>query len=211
MSTQDTQFICQVDLTVDADWNNVRKVYHKIKEKRDAGHFHREYKLEYDSEVYSLGALGFISSSTSLTSESEVWDMIGGKIIEKILPADLIALRDDMTNAGLNFINFNYYQHLGHILEHVDGKEIDEGKHGHCNINYIVSSDTPNSTTFARKHGHEESYRSIPSTAWLLNTTINHGVRNTGLREIFQIKIFSPFDDVRQFLQERSMLSPIKT
>ena len=207
MSTENSQFISQIDLKIQADWDGIRKVYRTIKEKKDAGHLHNVYEeIAYQAQTYSLGDYGCMLSNTSLTSEINPWDTLFGKILEKFLSENTLSLRDKIKFAGLNFINFGYYQHSGSIKAHIDGKKVNEGKDGHCNVNFIVGSEDPNSMTFALNDEHKEFYRSIPGTTWLLNTEVVHGVDNIGCREVFQIKIYNSFDTVKKFFQEKNML-----
>ena len=207
MPVEDSQFISQIDLKVPADWDGIRKAYWSIKERKNAGHLPDVQEvIEYQAQTYSLGNYGCMLSNTSLTSEANPWDTLFGKIVEKFLPQHILSLRDEIKFAGLNFINFGYYQHVGSIKEHIDGKKIDEGKDGHCNVNFIVDSEDPNAMTFAYNDNRQESYQSIPNTTWLLNTEVVHGVNNTGRREVFQIKIYNSFGKVKKFFQEKNML-----
>ena len=138
MPAQTNQLIAQINLTVDADWGRIRNAYNKIKEKKDSGAFSSVYEPAYHSQLYSMGDFGFLSSNTSLTSETDIWDAWGGKLLEQLLPKSILSLRNETVSAGLNFINFGYYQHHGNISEHVDGKRADEGHDGHCNVNFII-------------------------------------------------------------------------
>ena len=112
-----------------------------------------------------------------------------------------------MLDANLKFISFGFFSQQGDIREHVDS-QVDESITGHCNINYVISCTDPNARTYLRnpETGEEEFYPSIPGRTWMLNSTIPHRVVNTGIREVFQLKVFSPFEEVRQFFDSNNWL-----
>lgn len=200
------QLISQVNLSINADWNKIRSAYRRIIENKNAGKYQLTKEPAYDSVIYSLGTFGYVISSTSLT-DGVVWDVWGGKMLESLLPPGLLALRDEMRDSGLNFINFDYFQHTGNVTEHIDGKRLDENSiDGHCNINYIVSAEDPNARTFARNDHCSESYDSIPGTAWILDTGTYHKINNSGFREILQLRVYSAHEKIKEFFQNRSIM-----
>ena len=52
----------------------------------------------------------------------------------------------------------------------------------------------------------KEEYPSVVGTTWILDSSSQHWVENTGTREIFQIKIFSPFSQVKQFFADQNLI-----
>jgi hypothetical protein len=194
---------CPLNLKFNCDWDRVRKIYHRINQLREQHRFNKTYEPTYQSEVYSLGKQGSMITDHNLT-DSE-WNIWTGKLLEQVLPPEVLNISSELLTANLKFINFGYFIHHGPIKKHVDGQKLDDTDNGHCNINYIVSSTDTNARTHLvdSVSGEHESYPSIVGKAWLLDSASMHWVENTGTREIFQIKVFSSFYKVKNFLQEK--------
>jgi hypothetical protein len=198
------QLVCPINLNFNINWSRIRKIYGKLTEKINQGVFPIYSEPAYKAVRYDIGSYGSLITSTTLT-ESE-WIIWAGELLETVLPPELLQLRQDMIAEGLNFNNFNYFQHSGSIATHRDGKRIGEAPTGHCNLNFIVSCENLDAKTVAYSdtiQDHEESYYGVNSW-WLLDTFVRHQVINTGNREVFQLKIFDPFEKVKKFFENRN-------
>lgn len=197
---------CPTNLKFDYDWKRVNRIYQRILEKKSQGNYKPSYEKSYDSMVYSLKTHGAVISSTSLTNYE--WNIWTGALLEFVLPKEIQKLSKKMSESNLNFINFGYFIHQGEIKKHRDGVDDLRGAEGHCNINYVISSTDPNAKTYLHNTttGVYEEYPSTVGTAWILDSSVDHWVKNSGTREIFQIKVFSPFKKVKQFFIDNNLI-----
>lgn len=199
------QLVHPIALNYNINWDRIQTVYAKLVEKTNQGIFQKHLESSYDADRYDIGSYGSIISSTSLTSGIN-WNVWGGKLLETLLPLELLALKQEIISSGLNFINFNYFQHIGNVDLHCDGKRKDEAPGGHCNINYIVTCNSAVTETIVYSDTvpkYKESYTGSGKW-WLINTAKPHEVKNSGFREVFQIKIFDPFEKVKDFFEQRN-------
>lgn len=197
---------CPINLQFDYDWKRVNRIYQRILEKKLQGNYKSSFEGSYDAMVYSLKTHGAVIASTSLTNHE--WNIWTGPLLEFVLPDNVQELANKLLESNLNFINFGYFIHYGEIKKHSDGVEDPRGAEGHCNINYVISSTDPNAKTHLHntKTGVCEEYPSTVGTTWILDSSVDHWVSNTGAREIFQIKVFSPFDKVKQFFADNNLI-----
>lgn len=199
------QLVYPIELNYNIDWDRIRKIYSKLVEKTNQGVFQKHSEPNYDADRYDIGSYGSIISSISLTSGID-WNVWGGKLLETVLPLELLALKQEIIGGGLNFVNFNYFQHTGNVDLHCDGKRKGEAPGGHCNINYIVTCNNVSTETIVYSDtvdGYKESYNGSGKW-WLIDTAKPHEVKNSGFREVFQIKIFDPFEKVKDFFETRT-------
>lgn len=202
------QLICPINLNYEVDWNRIRKIYNKLVDQTSQGIYQEHPEPSYSAVRYDIGNYGSIISSTILT-DGIVWNVWCGQLLESLLPVELLNLRQDLIDSGLNFVNFNYFQHHGNVNLHRDGKRLNEASEGQCNINYIISCDNPNTETIVYSDispGYQESY-SGAGKWWLLDTYTKHQVKNSGFREVFQLKIYNSFDKIKMFFESRGQLS----
>jgi hypothetical protein len=199
------QLVCPINLSFDIDWNRIRNIYTKLTDKKNQGIFPKTSTPYYTADRYDFGNYGSFISSTSLT-DGVVWNVWGGPLLDSLLPQNLLQFKQTMIDSGLNFINFNYFQHNGNVGLHCDGKNMNEAPKGHCNINYIVTCNDPLAKTTAYSDHtpeYSESY-SGSKNWWLIDTAVLHKVDNSGFREVFQIKIFDPYSRVKDFFVNRN-------
>ena len=196
--------ICPVQLDFDYDWNRINFLYNQLIERLKQNKFESLPLDEYpDATVYSLGSLGgsIIASGDITLSPWYVWN---GEFLEKNLPPKFLEVKQQLIEAGLKFAGFTYTKHYGSIKEHQDALP-DYSVTGQCNINFIISSTDPDSVTLATDGKNVESYPGIPGTCWLLDSGSLHEVKNTGYREVFQIRIHSSFSEVKDFLKNKDL------
>lgn len=203
-----TRHICPVnfDFEQHIDWQRIRKIYAKIVEKTQQGTFVCHQEPSYGGARYDLGRWGSVIESDCLTP-NELWRVWAGPLLEELLPDSVLHYRNIMREHGLNFVNFNYFQHQSNIMPHQDGKRLLEAPNGHCNINLVVSAEDPTAETLAyAEDGSVERYHGTGQW-WLLDTTVIHEVRNQGPREIFQLKVFDSYSTVKDFLQSQGWVT----
>lgn len=201
-------FQCPINLQFDYNWIRIHKIFNRLVEKKNQGYFSNYvYEPAYKSKIYSIGTFGSLITNTSLTEENVEWQVWNGKFLEWLLPPEIFLLTDKLVDAGLNFVNFSYTCHYGKIKKHIDGKQIDEGLDGHCNLNYIISSTDPEAKTVSTgSNGQTEIYLSSPGKLFLLDTATPHQVINGGIREVFQLKFHSSFNEVKQFFTDNNLI-----
>jgi len=193
---------CPVNLVFEYDWDRVRNLYNQIIEKKQQNYVKNNNESVYNADTYSLGKYGAMISNHTLTDHE--WNIWAGPLLEHVLPASIYEISNKLKASNLEFVNFGYFMHFGNIKEHVDPQRDDVSKNGHCNINYVIGSTDPNAKTvlFDPTTSTYESYPSTPKKTWILNSAVPHRVENRGIREIFQIKVFSPYNQVKDFFQD---------
>jgi hypothetical protein len=193
----------QPTLLSDNDWTNTQKIAEDVINRCTKGNFDKDSKFEtsYNAMIYNMGVYGAIILNTNHENNLP-WYNWTGKLLDKTLPWSK-KLKEQLKLADLNFVNFSYFVHHHEIYEHIDGKTEEEKLfEGHCNINYVISCESQETYTYVSNGEKRETYNSNTSSAWLLNTSLPHGIKNKGKREVFQIKFHSPFEKVCKFLQE---------
>jgi hypothetical protein len=187
-----------INVKFNYNWDRIHRVFDRLVEKKNQGYFPSTPEPAYGSTIYSISKFGSIISSNNLTDQT--WHTWNGPFLEWLLPPEAFVLKNQIIDAGINFVSFVYTCHEGSISEHIDGKRPGEATHGHCNLNYVISSADPTAkTTSKNPNGPDECYPSVPGSAWLIDTATPHQVINSGVREVFQLKFHSPFSEVKQF------------
>ena len=198
--------IKNIGLLSNFDWTNLQTSFQEVWDLCESGSLNdkKYFEKNYRSNIYSLGNHDGLVESFSLTNGMP-WRTWTGPSLERLIPWTA-SVRHRLEQSGLNFINFSYTRHLNAISAHVDGKtdkEKDHAVQGHCNINFITRCDHTEAYTWVKDHsGQEDRYPSTPLRGWLLRTDLLHGVSTLGTRESFQIKFHSPFDHVKQWLED---------
>ena len=200
------QFTLPISIDFDHDWSKINRVYNQLIKLVDEKKFQSHDQDEYYASIHNLGNFGGSMVVTYEFTKPNTWYIWNGKLLETLLPAKIYSLKQQMTDAGLNFISFSYSQHQGPISKHIDHKSPEEATDGHCNLNYIISCSDPDACTVATDGTSIEQYPSTAGSCWLLDTTTCHQVNNTGSREVFQIKIHNSFSEVKKFFED---LGPI--
>lgn len=195
--------IPNIDIFTHTDWSRVTQALEHITDKINRKELDHKAWMEdaYKSTFYPLGNYGGVFQNFDLTEGSQ-WNIWTGNFLETFLPWSK-KLRSIFESSPLDFNGFCFGRHTQSIKSHIDGKKIGEAPRGHCNLNYLVYCENPNSYTYAiSANGEEHRYYSHSNTAWLLATDVLHGVQNEGIRDVFQLKFFSPFVEVKNWLQD---------
>jgi hypothetical protein len=124
-----------------------------------------------------------------LTEHSNVGGSISGPILESMLPWTK-QLRKEMSEIDLSAIMF--LECNQDMIPHADGKPL--GVSHHCRINYMIND--CDSVTYVDNNGTIESYPTVAGTAWLLDVSKLHWVKNNQKRHAFQLTFYKPFDEV---------------
>jgi len=195
--------ISNIGIFVRQDWSRVTQTFQHITDKIDRRELDKKAYREndYGSTFYSLGNHGGVFENFNLTDGSP-WNTWTGDFLETFLPW-CKKLRSVFESSPLDFVGFSFGRHTDNVKAHIDGKKTGEGTLGHCNLNYLVYCENPNSYTYTiSSNGEEQRYYSQSGTAWLLATDVLHGVKNQGIRDVFQLKFFSPFVKVKDWLED---------
>lgn len=194
--------ISNIDIFIQQDWSKVTRAFQDISDKIDRRELDEKAYMEpaYGSMLYPLGRYGAVLENFNLTDGSP-WRTWTGEFLESFLPWSK-NLRQVFESSSLDFVGFSFSRNTDNVKSHIDGKKPNEGLRGHCNLNYLVFCENPSSYTFAIGSNNKESrYLSQSGTAWLLATDVLHGVKNQGVRDVFQLKFYSPFVEVKEWLE----------
>jgi hypothetical protein len=138
------------------------------------------------------------------------YKMINGPILNKLIPWHN-KIKDAFT--GLNYVDLSYQINFGSIPEHIDPIDQFDVKDQFnaksepglklCKINYIISSDFPDSKTivYDRDSDQTEFYPSTVGGSWLLDVTKPHEVIGNGTREIASFKFYNTFSEVKNYMK----------
>lgn len=195
--------IKKISLLKNTDWGRIQKIFNFIWKQMDLDKFkeHRRYEPVYRSDIISLGkSYGGITETTKFTNGTP-WRTWTGNLLEHCIPWKK-TFEEKIHKSGLVFVNFSYTRHSTIISSHIDSKTENEGNNGHCNLNFILNCEDQNAYMWASDGLNKIEQRSIPMTAWLLQTDTYHGVKNNGLRDVFQIKFHSPYKKVAKFIDD---------
>lgn len=204
--------ICQIENIQrlhDTDWTKIGKIFQRLWDRIETGDLENKCHFEpsYNAKIFSMGEFGGILENRSLTNGTP-WRTWTGLSLSRLLPWAEPLIQDAKQN-NINFINFAYSRHLSYISAHIDGKTAEEKCDEHCNLNFIVRSDDFDAHTWSENQLNE--HHSLPGTAWLLETNSPHGVKNSGVRDVFQIKFHSSFHQVKHWLENNPKLLGISS
>jgi hypothetical protein len=195
----------KINLIIHQDWTKLTDLTNRVlvqgaEGKLPKGKFYEEYD-DYRYDLNTYGSVFFLDSLSDPGTPKYSSSMIGGKIVETLLPwsADCRKLFD-----GLNLVSFTYFVTKGNLAPHSDGHLEGQADEGHCRLNYIVN-DT-DAMTYVDNDGKIESYPSHANTAWLLDTTKTHWVVNSQYRQVLQFNFSSSFDKVFNYISNLSKI-----
>ena len=186
---------------INTDWSRVQSISSKMFSKLENGDFDKDKKLreEYGAVEYNLGNYGSLFLDTENEDGLPWYHWTGPLLTSNISWGKQI--EEKLKNSPINFSNFTYFIHQRKVFEHTDGKTDEEKSFdGHCNLNFVISCEDPTSYTFIGRGSEQKTYPSNGDSAWLIDTTIPHGINNHGKREVFQMKFYNSFDRVVNYL-----------
>ena len=201
------------------DWGRLKSAFDLAVNRIESGRWdHRKTSLQFggsaDSmgnnpdELYSLGELGSVFWSRS--KDNTVWPFFFGKIVESMLPW-VQPIRTELAKANIDIRENNvmYVQITSTSLKHDDKEYTDgilstEDQAPHTNINYVISSETPEEsyTSVWDDQGNEQRYYSHPGQMWIVNASNKHQVITKAPREVIIIKTRSPWERVAEFFEQ---------
>lgn len=180
------------------NWSEVRERYSQLCDLARTESITDIYsEAAYGSRIFCIDGGAIIETTIGDPDTFYLW--AGGGLEASLSQCSI--MRDRLSNSKLNFVNFNFFSMTSSLLTHVDGKTDAERNIGHCNLNFVVSSsDLEASIYFEHDHGITWA-KTTPNTLWLIDTDIPHGVKNSGLREVFQLMFHSPYSEVLEWLE----------
>ena len=213
-----------VDLTIKQDWNKVRQVFDTLNKKRLLGQLDSN-KQDLDSigmAQYDIGEFGSISVDTGKivgrSTYGNGWIEFNGQLLNSLLPWTKQA-KELFKDVGL--ISINWITTRASVNLHTDYINFDDidapyyinstdKKNQQCKLNYIVSSLDPDAVTISYDH-HDATKtwqtKSIPGTAFLLDTQYPHEVKNNEYREVLTFLFNNDYKVISEFLDK---LGPIR-
>ena len=199
---QKTSAILQVDLVISHDWSKTVSLYNLIYKKWIQDELPgKKWVEEYHTYQFDFSSYGSLVSLDSITDKEKTAGMLNGPIVESTLPW-IKNLKKDLSS--LNLVAVAFYETQGSIHRHKDGLLSDQKDKGHCRLNYIVTD--CEAVTYVDSDGVIDHYPSIANTAWLLNTQKEHWVENQTKRHLFQLTFNQPYEEVREWFQQRGPL-----
>lgn len=187
-----------------SDWDKVRERFGLILDKINDGLW--EDKKIHDplmhADVYSMDLFGGVTISRS--DDNAPWEFWNGPLFESLIPW-VAAVREQLALSGLPIGTISYHRHTTGISPHTDTGYFGElPDHPHTNINFLISSATPDeSYTWCRDdNDNEMRYYSHPNKLWILNASNIHSVVCNGFREGLTIKFRQPYDKVDKFFKD---------
>lgn len=180
------------------DWSAVLQRYRDLCQEAEQGKLQGSLTQlgPYTYKTYDLPQ-GILTYYDGLVTTG--WYQWVGGYLESI--ADVCAvIRQRLDTHDLKLVNFNFYQIESDIKPHVDQKEPGEADDGHCNLNYIVSSQDDCCSAYVDTIQGRQSMTLLEHECYLIDTTVRHGVYNKGQRAVFQIKFHSSAQKVRDWL-----------
>lgn len=186
-------------------WDDVRNQYVELCDMVSNGSVTDMYdENAYGARIFCIDG-GCILET--VLGDPDKWYLWAGKNLEQSIHACEI-MRHRLVGSDLDFINFNFWSHSGSIRTHVDGHTDSEQADGHCNLNFIVSSSDHDSFVYCESDQNTIVGNSKTGTLWLLDNNIRHGVKNTGRREVFQLRFHNTYAQVFTWLtNHRDFLS----
>jgi hypothetical protein len=189
----------KINLVIHQDWSEVMFVNQSIRERVSSGQLPDPVWVEeygdYKYNFGNFGAIQFLDGLADHTTPKYSTSMFYGKMVESMLPWTK-EIRN--TFKELNIAGFTYYETAGNISPHIDGQINGQAEQGHCRLNYIIN-DT-DAVTYVDNNGNIESHGSESGSAWLIDTTKLHWVKNNQERQVFQITFHDPFKRVSDYL-----------
>jgi hypothetical protein len=188
----------KADITIDQDWNKIRKIYSVIVDKMNNDQIDSFYYIEERGGTqYNLGSFGSLVYGDGLSPDWGAW---GGPLLESSL-GWVQQARDYFQGLNFHGMIFSVTEHPVDL--HIDGRPPEEKHLNECKINYIVETQDVSAKTYVYNQDSPdifEWYPSIPGHAYLLDTSNPHEVQASGHREVLQFKFFNTFDEVKNFL-----------
>ena len=193
--------VAQINIKFNQDWSKIIDLLHHVQEKYNNGLLKQgQWIEEYMITRYDLGTMGSFIPLDSITKNPKTGSTINGLLLETLLPWSK-KLKSDFRNSGL--VSLAFLECCEDLEPHVDGQE--PGIVGHCRLNYIVYD--CDSVTYLDNDGLIENYPSIGGTAWLVDTTKLHWVKNGEKRYLFQLMFHRPFSEVYEWFEQHPNLT----
>ena len=198
-----SKLIQQIDLQIiNQDWEKLSKCYSEICKKHKENQLHsKKYVEEWDGILYNLDKFGSLFYGND---KGIVWYTWSGQLLESMCPwvKEAKTLFKD-----INFKSLSYQVTTEGIPLHVDSKIEAEKDEGQCKINFIVETQNEDIITTVIGENIVDSYRSIPNTAWLIDTNYPHSLNGKGRRVSLQFKFFNNFETVSNFFQNQGQIT----
>lgn len=181
------------------DWSAVRNKYQQLCDLASKGSITDMYnEAAYGARIFCIDGGAIIETKIGDPDTFYLWT--GGGLEKLVVECGI--MRDRLANSDLNFVNFNFYSMTSSLITHVDGKTEAERNTGHCNLNFVVSSSDIEASIYFEHDQGITTAKTAPGTLWLLDTDKPHGVKNSGMREVFQLMFHSPYGQVLQWLED---------
>lgn len=185
----------QLNIKFNQDWSKICALLDNLQHRWKNNELKQStWVEEYKVTRYDLGALGSFIPLDSITANPKTGFTVNGKLLEAMLPWSK-KIKNDFADSGL--VSMSFLECHEDLKPHVDGQE--PGITGHCRLNYIIHD--CDAVTYLDNNGKIESYPSTAGTAWLVDTTKLHWVKNGQKRQLFQLMFHRPFSEVYNWFQ----------
>jgi hypothetical protein len=180
-----------VDLKINQDWLEVVAVSQnliKLSKTHNSAVRRPVKDGKPDNNIfYDIGDLGSVSDH----QPSKSWHMVHSPYLAKYLnwlPNMLEDMRELDPTWGISIA-------VDDLGEHTD-KDLYP-----CALNYPI--DTTSAETYIRYQNQEYTYPSLADQPWILDTQHPHGVRNQGLRVVFNLHFSADYTTVKNWFNSR--------
>ena len=190
MTTENINFQ-PVPLTIHHDWsltiNRMKKIM-ALEPKFTSSIFQEQ------SDHLDMKSLGNISRHR----HSDCWYRLSGTAINATMPwlEDMLSVMKDIKPDGgcISFLQ-------GNGGAHIDVPEFPSA------LNYVFYSTDPDAHTWFKNDDKLETHSSAVDSVWLINTQVEHGIANTGIRYSLSIHFEKDYNTVLDWFNSRPHLT----
>jgi hypothetical protein len=201
--------VSKIDILFDLDWDPVFKKFIYLKDLINKQPPTKSLTTTFGETRYDFGDNGSFMFYNNISNIKNSSGALTGRIIENLLPWQE-QLKNDFKEINLTGIGLQWG--IDDLLCHVDGVD-DPGQElskaggiHHCKLNYSLTDN--DAITYAKNDdGSVETYPTVKNTAYLIDTTKPHWVKNSSTRFLFQLTFHEDFRKVNQWFSEHPGLS----
>jgi len=148
---------------------------------------------------FNFGSSGCFVFLDDLTKTPRTTGVLHGKMIEQFLKDWIENFKNDLMPLKVGGLGIQ--KNTEDLLTHVD---VIPGIDNHCKLNYIITDG--NGITYVENDTAIEQYPTVKNTAWLIDTTKEHWVKNSQERYVFQIVFHNSFNEVLEHLKSCNLI-----
>jgi hypothetical protein len=188
-----SDYFQRVPLTINHDWELTVRAAKKMQE------FEQHAKSSTyppdagaeGSAHYDLKSLGVLSKHYKSAS----WYRMAGPMLDRTMPflKNMLLVMTELGPDGgaVSFLSGN------------GGEHVDQDKDLSA-VNYIFYNTDPEAHTYVTHGNYYGTYPSVVGEAWILDSTVRHGLKNSGDRWNLSIHFSVPYQVLREWFDQRT-------